>query len=105
MKNLIKYLLIAFLGFCLTGGVLGEWYGTFYVDVTEGDLECDYPSYVGDVACYISGGGGSDSKTWTGYGVYTFHLYAPNSGYAFGVVDLNDGFELVDLIRTDILQI
>jgi len=91
MKNTIKLLLIAFLGFCLTWVALGEWNAKIDVVVTEGEDDCDYPSYVGDVECKILPNGDSDKQTWAGYDTYTFYLDAPDSGTAQGRVDLDDG--------------
>ena len=91
MKNSIKFLLIAFLGFCIYLGALGDWPATVNVHVTEGDDDCDYPSYVGKVKCQIVPNGDKDDQTWQGYHTYVFYLDAPSSGSVWAMADLDDG--------------
>lgn len=87
MKILSKYLLIVFLALFFTYGVFGEWSGTFYVDVLEGDDDCDYPAFIGTILCEI-GGGDWEEKNWGGYQTYTFNFNAPQNGSVSGIVQV-----------------
>ena len=89
MKNLSKYLLIVFLALFCTFGVFGDWNGTFYVDVLEGDDDCDSPAFTGTVRCILSNSNW-DEKPWGGYLTYTFNLTAPHQGYADGTVQVQN---------------
>lgn len=79
MKRLIINSLIIFFAIFFTDGVFGDWNGTFYVTVKEGEVDCgDTQHWTGSVGCttYID----VDVIEWHGYQLYTFNLDAPNIG-------------------------
>lgn len=79
MKKIIKYFSIVLFVVCCASGVSGEWDGTFYVDVQEGEVDCgDINNWTGTVA--INTTIDVDNAGWHGYTTYTFNLDADTPG-------------------------